>query len=170
MRDGLLALLGVVAVSGCSYDWTVGPPASDADGSADGAFSTDGALKPDALPDGSTDAAAETSVTDGPPEASEAAPLPGCTTQQEGQVQQARAAALVCTGVTPDPCEVTVLDECGCKVIVAADNNAEAQYIAAIKALQSACIPLCASGCGTAPSPGVCLVSDAGAGAYACYQ
>ena len=107
---------------------------------------------------------------DGGTDASEAAPLLDCNTTQEAAVQQARSAALVCTGVTPNPCQVLVTDECGCPVYVAAQNQAEAQYTAAIKLLRMTCTPSCPTACGPAPSPGVCIVSDAGSGALACYQ
>jgi hypothetical protein len=168
MRDGLLALLGVVAASGCSYDWAVGSPGA-ADASKDVVPEAD-AGPPDATMDGSADASSDVSVDTAVVDAFEAATLLTCTMAQEAPVAQARTAALVCTGVTPNPCTVTVTDECGCPVVVAADNQADANYVAAIKQLKMTCIPSCPSGCGTAPPMGVCVLSDAGSGALACYQ
>jgi len=169
MRDGLLALLGVVTASGCSYDWTVSPSGADAAG--DGVSLADGAPDTDGSRDASTDVPGDTAAKLDAPDAPEAASLPNCNGSQEAMVQQARAAALVCTGVTPMPCTVTVTDECGCPVVVAADNQAEASYVAAIKQIEMICIPIwCPSGCGTAPPTGVCILSDAGAGVLACYQ
>jgi hypothetical protein len=172
MRDGLLALLCVPALAACSYDWAVPADASTEGGFLD-ASGSDAAKDADA---GITDAppsadagAMDVSVTDAP-DVVEAAPLPECTSSQEMTVQQDRAAALDCTGVTPMPCETTVTDECGCPVVVATTNTAEATYLAAIKSLQATCIPLCPSGCGTAPQKGVCIVGDAGGGSLACYQ
>jgi len=168
MRDGLLALLGVVAVSGCSYDWTMAPQGADAAG--DVVSPADVAVKPDGPTDASTDVPTDTAPKPDGSGAPEAASLPPCNASQEAMVQQARTAALVCTGVTPNPCEVPVTDECGCPVVAAADNQAEASYVAAIKQLEMTCVPSCPSGCGTAPTEGICLVTDAGAGVYACYQ
>lgn len=170
MRDGLLALLGVVAASGCSYDWTVSSPGADAAGDvvspADGTTGSDGAT------DASTDVPGDTTAKfDAPDVVSEPAPLPPCNAAQEATVQQARTAALVCTGITPNPCMVLVTDECGCPVVAAAENQAEASYVAAIKQVETTCIPFwCPSGCGNPPNEGICLVVDAGAGAYACIQ
>jgi hypothetical protein len=168
MRDVLLALFCALAAAGCSYDWAVAPGGAAADAASDvapqaDATPTDGTTAPDAPADASAPDALPDVVV-------EAAPLPGCTASQEMAVQQARAAALVCTGITPNPCRVMVTDECGCLVYAAADNQAEANYVAAIEQLRTSCIPLCPTGCGTAPSPGVCILSDAGAGALACYQ
>jgi len=169
MRDGLLALLGVVAASGCSYDWAVSS-AGVADASKDVAPGTD-AGGPDGTTDASKDVYVDVPIPDAMADVTEAAPtLPGCSPSQEATVQQARAAALVCTGVTPSPCMVPLTDECGCPVVAAADNQAEASYVAAIKQLKMECIPSCPTGCGTAPTEGVCLIADAGAGVYACYQ
>jgi hypothetical protein len=168
MRDGLLALLGVVAASGCSYDWAVGPPAGDA--GRDVAPGLDASTMTDGSIDGSTDASGDVPVDTAAADVLEAATLPTCTMAQEATVAQARSAALVCTGVTPNPCTVTVTDQCGCPVVVAADNQADTNYVAAIKQMKMTCIPSCPSGCGTAPPMGVCVLSDAGSGALACYQ
>lgn len=176
MRDGLLALLWVLACvsagASCSYDWTV------PDGGASDASGLDAPLDA-AAADATKDATAETSVSaDAAMDAStgadaadvvEAATLPACTASQEMTVAQDRAAALVCTGVTPSPCETKVTDECGCPVYVATNNQAEATYVSAVKQLQMTCVPSC-PGCGTAPSPGVCIIGDAGGSALSCYQ
>jgi hypothetical protein len=163
MRDVRAALLCVV-VTGCTYDWSRDgasvPDGASPDAVADAA--ADVLLGHDASMDGPTDGAATADVT-------EAAALPACTSGQEATVQQARTAALNCTGVTPNPCQITVTDECGCKVVVATNNQAEAQYVAAVKTLLMTSIPLCPTGCGS-PSTGVCIVSDAGASMLACYQ
>jgi hypothetical protein len=167
MRDGLLALF-CVAVGGCSYDWAVGPGAADGGGDVLGAdVAADVDVAADGPADASTDHASDAVVL---PDVAEAAPLPDCSSTEEQQVQQARAAALVCTGVTPAPCMVTVTDECGCEVVVATDNTAEAQYVAAIKTMEETCKPLCPTACGTAPTEGLCILSDAGGGALACSQ
>jgi hypothetical protein len=166
MRDGHAALLCVV-LAGCSYDWKAGQ--------AEGATDAAGDVSPDVV--ATQDALAEAdaqgvdgSVADAVGDVAEAS-LPQCTTGQQAQVQQARGAALNCTGITPDPCDVTVNDECGCPVIVASNNAAEGMYVAAVQQLRNACIPTwCATACGPAPSPHLCLVSDAGPTMYACVQ
>ena len=168
MRDGLLALLGVAAASGCSYDWAV---VQGADAAGDVVSMTDAAAGKDGTIDAPLDVVADTfAKPDAPDALPEAASLPPCNASQESMVQEARAAALVCTGITPNPCMVLVTDECGCPVVAAAENQAEASYVTAIKQLATTCIPSCPSGCGTAPTEGLCLVFDAGAGAYACVQ
>jgi choline dehydrogenase-like flavoprotein len=166
MRDGLLALLCVAAVSGCSYDWAVGPLGADAAG--DVAPQVDAEADAVSL-DGSTDGPAEVSPADAPPDVSEAAP-PTCTTL-EAQVQQARAAALACNGTT-SACQTEVTDECGCVVVVGGTTatTPTENYLAAIGQLkQSSCTPVC-PGCPTDPMKGLCVLSDAGSGALACYQ
>jgi hypothetical protein len=168
MRDGLLALLGVVAASGCSYDWTV---AQGTDAAGDVVSRADAAANMDGTMDAPPDVAGDMTARPDAPDAPEAAPLQPCNTTQESMVQQARAAALVCTGITPAPCMVLVTDECGCPVVAAADDQAEASYVTAIKQIEMSCIPSwCPTGCGPAPMEGLCLVVDAGAGAYACFQ
>lgn len=167
MRDGLLALLGVVAASGCSYDWTVGPQGADAAG--DVSSRVDAAVNTDASPEGSTDGQADVAPADAPSDASEAAP-PSCATL-EAQVHQTRAAALACDGTT-GACQTEVTDECGCMVVVgAADTTTPTEnYVAAIAQLkQSGCTPQC-PGCPTGLMKGLCVLSDAGSGALACYQ
>src|SRR5580693_3707454 len=99
MRDGLLALLGVAVASGCSYDWA-SPQGADAAG--DVVTSPDAAGNKDGSVDAPSDVIADTFVK-GVPDATEAAPLTACNASQESMVQQARAAALVCTGITPNP-------------------------------------------------------------------
>jgi hypothetical protein len=179
MRDGLLALLwvpaGLSAAAGCSYDWTVPdgrvPDGGGLDAPRDAADAGAADATKDATADTSVSADAATDASTGVDAADvvEAATLPACTASQEMTVAQDRAAALVCTGVTPSPCETKVTDECGCPVYVATNNQAEATYVSAVKQLQMTCIPSC-PGCGTAPSPGVCIISDAGGSALSCFQ
>jgi septal ring-binding cell division protein DamX len=164
MRDVHAALLCVVA-AGCSYDWALpaGGPADAAPQDTSLADTgTEGAGPTDAATEAPGDAA---SMAD----AAEAASLPACTPADEATVQQARAAALDCTGVTPNPCEVLVHDQCGCAVYVATYNTAEGQYVAAVQMLLKTCIPSCPTGCSTA-SEGICVLSDAGSAMLACYQ
>ncbi len=167
MRDGLLALLCVPLAAGCSYDWAVAADASaeTAPVEASGSDAADATKPPDAPDDGATDA----SVADAP-DALEAASLPDCTTANEMTVQQDRAKALVCTGVTPMPCETVVDDECGCPVIVATTNAAETAYVAAVQQLTQMCIPSCQATCGPTPSKGICILTDAGGTTLACLQ
>jgi hypothetical protein len=167
MRDGLLALLCVPLAAGCSYDWAVPADASAeaAPVDASGSDAADATKPPDAPDDGAMDA----SVADAP-DVLEAASLPDCGAAQEMTVQQDRAKAIVCTGVTPNPCETTVQDECGCPVIVATTNAAEMAYVAAIQQLQQTCKPSCPSPCGPTPSKGICIVTDAGGTTLACVQ
>ncbi|MGD0526358.1 MAG: hypothetical protein ABSE49_14500 [Polyangiaceae bacterium] len=175
MRDGLLAFLGVsacvsAAAAGCSYDWTPAGAASDGGGlDAADAGIIDAARDATADIAPSAEAAMDAPTAMDAADVVEAATLPACTASQEMTVAQDRAAALVCTGVTPSPCQTKVTDECGCPVYVATNNQAEATYVSAVKQLQMTCIPSC-PGCGTAPSPGVCIISDAGGGALSCYQ
>jgi hypothetical protein len=171
MRDGLLALLGVVAASGCSYDWTVSS-AGYADASKDVAPIAD-AGEPDGTTDASTDVSVDVQAAEAAADATEAAPtLPSCTPAQEAVVQQARTAALACDG-TVGQCETEVPNECDCPVVVGAENQAKANYVAAIANLQKMCVPLCPAGvgvCGTPPTENLCIVADAGSSALACSQ
>jgi hypothetical protein len=167
MRDGLLALLGVVAASGCSYDWTSGAEGADAAG--DVVSRPDASAEADAFLEGATDAPVDVSPADAPPEVSEAAP-PSCSTL-EAQVQQTRAAALACDGTT-SACQTEVTDECGCIVVVggADTTTATESYLVSIAQLkQSSCTPMC-PGCASDPMKGLCVLNDAGSGALACYQ
>ena len=164
MRDGLLAFRWVAATSGCSYDWTVGPSSSDAASEVVSAADAADAVGADVAADASTDVS-PADAPDGP----EAAPLSPCNGAQEAPVQQARTAALDCTGVTPNPCKQTMQDECMCPVVVAAQNQAKADYVTAILQLEKTCIPSC-PGCGPAPMTGLCIVTDAGSTALACYE
>jgi len=168
MRDELLALLGVVAASGCSYDWSVRSSPQDAGG--DVASRPDAAADADVPPEGSTDGPVDVSVADSPPDASEAAPPPNCTAL-EAQVQQTRAAALGCDGTT-SACQTVVDDECGCMVVVGGDDTATAteNYLAAIAQLKNSSCTLACSGCGTAPMKGLCVLNEAGSSALACNQ
>ena len=167
MRDALLALL-CVAVGGCSYDWTVGAGAPDA---GNDAVVADGAAGIDGTADGPADTSSPPPDDASTPDVAEAATLPPCMASQQAPLEQDRAAALVCTGVTPMPCEVSLTDECGCPVIVAAFNQAEGTYAAALQALEKACVPTwCPTGCGAAPTKGLCILGDAGAGVLACSQ
>jgi len=166
MRDGLLALLGVVAASGCSYDWTVAPQGADAAG--DVSTRVDAAMNADASIEGSADGP-DVAPADAPSDALEAAP-PSCATL-EAQVHQARAAALACDGTT-GACQTEVTDECACMVVVGAANTTTPteNYLAAIAQLkQSGCMPQC-PGCPTGLMKGLCVLNDAGSGALACYQ
>jgi hypothetical protein len=167
MRDGLLALLCVPLAAGCSYDWAVPADASaeTAPVEASGSDAADATKPPDAPDDGSTDASAADV-----PDAVEADSFADCSASEEMTVQQDRAKALVCTGVTPNPCEISVQDECGCPVIVATTNAAEMAYLTAVQQLKQMCKPLCQSTCGPAPSMGLCIVTDAGGATLACVQ
>jgi hypothetical protein len=175
MRDGLLALLGVLAcvaaAAGCSYDWTVPDGGASDGGGLDAADAAAADATKDATADTavSADAAMDASSGMDVADVVEAATLTACTTSEEMTVAQDRAAALVCTGVTPSPCETKVTDECGCPVYVATNNQAEATYVSAVKQLLTMCIPSC-PGCGTAPSPGVCILGDAGGSSLSCFQ
>jgi hypothetical protein len=164
MRDVRAALLCVV-VTGCTYDWSrdwaSGPDDASPDARGDAMVDVQDASM-DAFQDGATDVATTADVAG-------EAPLPACNMSQGATVQQARTAALNCTGVTPNPCQITVTDECGCKVVVATNNQAEAQYVTAIQMLLKECIPSCPSGCGST-SLGVCIIGDAGSSMLACYQ
>jgi hypothetical protein len=126
MRDGLLALLGVAAASGCSYDWAV---VQGADAAGDVSFDVEAAVMPDASLDGSTDSP-EVAPEDAPADVMEAAP-PSCATL-ETQIQQTRAAALACSGTSA--CQTEVTDECGCMVVVGEANTTTPteNYLAAI--------------------------------------
>lgn len=167
MRDGLLALLCVPFAAGCSYDWAVPADASaeTAPAEASGSDAADATKPPDAPDDGPTDA----SVADAP-DVLEAASLPDCTTANEMTVQQDRAKAIVCTGVTPMPCETVVYDECGCPVTVATTNGAEMAYVTAVQQLTQMCKPSCQPPCGDAGPPGLCILTDAGGTTLACVQ
>ncbi len=167
MRDGLLALLCVPLAAGCSYDWAVPADASaeTAPVEASASDAADAMQPADAPDDGTTDA----SVADAP-DVLEAASLADCSATQEMTVQQDRAKALVCTGVTPMPCETTVQDECGCPVTVATTNAAEMAYVAAVQQLDETCKPSCQPTCGPAPSKGICILTDAGGTTLACVQ
>jgi hypothetical protein len=163
MRDVHAALLCVVA-AGCSYDWAL-PAGGPADAAPQDTSLVDAGAEGAGPTDASTDAPGDAaSMAD----SAEAATV--CSGADEAPVLQALAAALDCTGITPNPCEVTVQDECGCEVVVAKDNQAEAQYVAAVQALLKMCTPLCPTGCGSTPTEGLCVLSDAGSGMLACYQ
>jgi hypothetical protein len=166
MRDVHAALLCVVA-AGCSYDWAL-PAAGPSDAAPQDTSLVDagaeGAVPTDATMEASGDATST-------PDSAEAASPQACPSMDETTLQQERKAALNCTGVTPSPCEVLVHDECDCGVYVATYNSAESQYVSAVQMLQKTCIPSwCPTGCGTPPSEGLCVLSDAGAGMLACYQ
>jgi hypothetical protein len=155
-----LALMVGLTVS-CSLDWTVGaaPDASrDAGGSAGhgGAGGSSGASDSaiDRTPP-PMDAATDTvHPTDVGPDVSCSALL--------AAVDQDRFAAQECSASS---CKSTVVDQCGCAVVVAQPSStATAAYVAAIDALKaSGCPPEC----GTCPKrvPYACLpvyVKDAG--------
>jgi hypothetical protein len=188
MRDGWLGLLvpglvGALVVPACSYDWSVAPPGADAS-TGDGASTGDASVEADAgVPsDGPVDVVTHDATPDstGLPESG---PLPDCTPAQEATVRQARAAALACDAGSLTPCPGTVTDECGCTVLVseATTGTVVQQYLAAIATLKAECTPDC-PGCPTLPTvpncdagpsaciARLCLVLDAGAGTYACYQ
>jgi hypothetical protein len=163
MRDVHAALLCVVT-AGCSYDWTV-PAGAPADAAPQDTSLVDTAPDGAGPTDASTEPAGDVMSM---PDSAEAASV--CSAADEAPVQQALAAALDCTGITPNPCEVMVQDECGCEVVVAKDNQAEAQYVAAVQALLKMCTPMCPTACGSTPTEGLCVLSDAGSAMLACYQ
>ncbi len=165
MRRGLLGLL---ALCGCSYDWSVtagGAPDAGGDVTAHAEASADGpASHAEAgAPDAPGDAAGETGPVDSP------AP-PDCNALAS-QMRQARAAAVACAS-GPSACETTVDDECGCPVVVGdGGGTATAAYQTAVQTYVNACgkPPTC-NPCGPGPQLGLCIIADAGGGALACYQ
>jgi hypothetical protein len=127
------------------------------DATSDAAPSADASIDAGA-PD---DAATEGTSAEAAPEVS----LSACTTQQVDAVHQLLAKALDCTGVTPTPCEVLVHDECGCALYVATNNQAAADYVAAVKQLLQTCTPTCPPGCNP-DSFGLCYIGDGGGATY----
>ena len=67
------------------------------------------------------------------------------------------------------PCEVLVKDECNCPLYAAANIQAETQASwQPSRQLLMTCKPRVPTGCGPAPSPGVCIIGDAGSASLAC--
>jgi hypothetical protein len=173
MRASPLAVLLALVPAGCSYDWAYADASGDASADAPDGGVPDATRDADApgdttsTVDTSTDATdAEAGVTDA--EAAAEVSLPTCTAADLDAVHQKLAQALDCTGVTPNPCQVLVKDECGCSRYVAINNQAAADYIAAVKQLLQKCTPNCPPSCNPA-SMGLCYPGDGGAGTLSCH-
>jgi hypothetical protein len=170
MRAPSCALLLAIATAGCSYDWAYNPADASADVAVDqgSVDASDASVAADATGDSTTPVDASADVTDA--EAAAEVSLPACTTPQLDAVHQQLAKALDCTGVTPNPCQVLVKDECGCSLYAATNNSAEAAYVAAVKQLLQTCDPTssCPSGCNP-HSAGICIIGDAGGATLTCH-
>jgi hypothetical protein len=121
---------------GCLYDFTLGPPRSELDGSS---------------PSGS-----ETGVT------TDAAP--SCSDRVQ-TVAQNRARAIVCNLDDSKSCQQGTTDECGCLfAVTSADAAPTVAYDLSVAALKAAgCAPQCAAACrATSISEYTCFFTDAG--------
>ncbi len=166
MRDGRAALLCVV-VAGCSYDWSTGgadaSPDALTDVGADIPVAQDAAAEADA-PGADAAGDAVVDVTEEPPTCA----------QLLAAVEQAFAAAIVCQSGA-EACLTTVLNQCGCTVVVESpdmNGSPTVAYEAAVKQLQmnTSCPLGCSGTCDSMPQTGLCVVSEAGASTLACSQ
>jgi hypothetical protein len=170
MRGGLLAIAYVAVVTGCSYDWTY-PAGGSADAGADSPSPYDG--QADAPGDSSGPDASSEAASDSPPNDSPASDsTPANCTALEAQVRQDRAAAIQCVS-GPSACMTTVLDECGCEVVVGDGASVATQtYGSAVQQLKTNCpsVVIACQACGPKPQTGLCVLSDGGGSTLACYQ
>ncbi len=168
MRRAVLALL----LAGCSYDWAV----SDAS-PGDAAHDT---LPVDApISDAPIDAIAEPPIDASPTDSTTGSDADGTSPPDAAECQQllqtaknALGAALVCTP-SPSACKAQTQDWCGCTVYLADGTSPEyTNFVSAVTAFEMAgcrSTIFCGDTCPSA-TPGLCILSDAGAAMYACYQ
>lgn len=162
-----LSCAAVLALAGCSYDWST--PGAAADSGA-----VDTSVPVDAQQEAGVDATSQADATaDAPVDAIDGAAEsgPSCS-DLEAQVHAARAAAVQCQP-TASACMTIVQDECTCDVVMGGDaqSTATKAFVAAVGQLVAKCSPITGCpGCGSTPQKGLCIVSDAGSTGYACFQ
>ncbi len=165
--------LEVTALAACSYDWAVDHTDSGVDAE------TDAMTQPDVVVAEAGEAGGhDASMADSgaPPEDTGAPPSeagPDCAALTQ-QLQTARDQAIQCTE-TVSACMTTVLDECGCDVVVGGDPQTDSAFSSAVAAFTNAhcsvTMPtmLCPGTCPTAGGAHVCLAMEGGA-IFTCYQ
>jgi hypothetical protein len=173
-RPLLCAVVAAASLAGCSYDWTVDRAAAEADAGADVGARADVDVI-DAGEAGGHDSSVSDVDSGAGPRDTGAPPTdgpPSCA-QLTQELLLARGQAIGCDGMNVMACKTTVLDECGCDVVVGGDPTYEANFASAVMAFKNAhCsvsvpVALCPATCPTVTH--VCLAVDGGA-SYACYQ
>jgi hypothetical protein len=163
-RPLLRALAAAASLAGCSYDWTVahdGGTGSDASMRADVEV-TDGG---DASTDGATSGVDSGGPVDTGTSTSDAPPSCATLTQN---LLQARTAAITCNPLANMPCASSVLDECGCQVVVGGAPASTTDFQNAIAAFNSASCSTAALCTTCSMLDHVCLAIDGGA-SYHCF-
>jgi hypothetical protein len=167
--SGLAVAAAVLALAGCTYDWSVPPDAAPVDAGTGehvsppvDASSEDGPAPPVDAPTPPVDGPTlDTSVPETTPQS--------CTTLRE-EIAADLPAALACNPMMMNQCTTKLTDECDCPVVVQA-GTAASEWAAAVASFKNeGCSTSGLCGACNTPTEGDCLVVDATAEKYACLQ